>query len=374
MIPVYYACKKLQLPVLLVSTGQHTDLLQEVFKTFSLEPDIDLALGKPNQDLSYLTQAVLGGCKKLYEEYNPAAVVLQGDTTTVMAAALAAFYQKIPVVHIEAGLRTHDIGQPYPEELNRRVLSLIAEYHCAPTSLSVGNLLAENIHYSKIVCTGNTVVDALRIIRERIETQQITVRPDLFERVKAEKLLGKKIILLTTHRRESFEGGIQSIFATVKELIAENKNLFFVYPAHPNPVVQQAIAQAQLVNLENFLLLEPLAYKDLVYVLSSADVVMTDSGGIQEEAISLGKPTLILRDKTERIEGVWDGIATVVGTHGEKIKKAFAHSASHARAHKENSIYGDGYAAERIAQLIQKYDTGAPAVFDKKIVMDAKEL
>lgn len=352
MLPIYQVLRKEQVPVLLVSTGQHTTLLDEVFDVFGIQPDIDLALGEPNQDLSVLTQKVIGACKELYTKYKPSLVLVEGDTTTVMAAGLVAFYQRIPLGHVEAGLRTGDIYQPYPEELNRKIIGMIAQYHFAPTSLPVANLLAERVDRSTIFCTGNTVVDAFRIIQQKIKNNELIIREDLKTIIEQKKLEGKKIVLLTAHRRESFNGGIERILTTVKECHEEFSELFFIYPYHPNPNVLKAIELVGLSQAKHIYMTEPLMYKDFVYVLSSADFVMTDSGGVQEEAISLGKPTIVLREKTERVEGIWEGIAHLAGTDPYKIKAAMREYTT--AQHAPNSLYGDGYAAEKIVRIIKK--------------------
>lgn len=355
MMPIFFELKKKKIPVLLVTTGQHTDLLQDVFDAFGVRPDIDLALGKPNQDLAYLTQAVLNACTTLYATKDPALVVLQGDTTTVMAAGLAAFYKNIPVLHVEAGLRTGDIMQPYPEEFNRRQLSLIAAYHCAPTALAVAHLLAEGVAREKVFCTGNTVVDALHLMQARLEAGTVAVDATVRERVEQARTAGKKIVLLTAHRRESFDGGLSRIFSAVTQLNAQYQDLFFIYPTHPNPQVQQAFKKSSLMSRPNFFVVEPLSYQDLVYVLLATDIVMTDSGGIQEEAVSLGKPTLVLREKTERAEGVWEGIAQLVGTHEEKIVEGFVRVYAQAAFHQTSAVYGDGRAAQRIVKIMATF-------------------
>ena len=353
MIPLYHELKNAALSAQLVTTGQHTDLLRDVFSSFTVTPDIDLALGKPNQDLAYLTHAVLTACTTLYEKVQPSLVAVQGDTTTVMAAGLAAFYKNIPILHVEAGLRTDDVRQPYPEEMNRRVLGIIADYHCAPTSLAVANLLAEGINRTKIFYTGNTVVDALRMVRDATTRGHVVVSTELKERVEHEKALGKKIVLLTAHRRESFDGGIARILNAVKKISAHHKNIFFIYPTHPNPHVQQAVEESALKSNKNFLVMKPLSYQDLVYLLINSYLVMTDSGGIQEEAISLGKPTLVLREKTERSEGVWEGIAHLVGTDEEKITTQFEKILEQPDNNVERALYGDGYAARKIVTIIK---------------------
>ncbi len=358
MMPVYFALKRAGIPTLLISTGQHTDLLNEVFAIFNVTPDVDLALGKPNQDPAYLTHAVLTACTDLYKKLTPSFVLVQGDTTTIMAAALAAFYLKIPVGHVEAGLRTGDMHAPFPEELNRRVVSLFADYHFAPTLHAINNLGDEKIPPHKLYQTGNTVVDALHYIRAKLAEGHLSPSKDLCTVVSAAKDSHKKIVLLTAHRRESFGAGLRAIMSAVKELALKHPEVVFIYPTHPNPAVQTAIADAGLDECKNIHTFSPLPHIDLVYVLLHADVVLTDSGGIQEEAISLGKPVLILREKTERPEGIWAGLAELVGTNKEKIitmtEKFLRNEVESVSAIQPCAIYGDGKAAERIASIISE--------------------
>lgn len=351
MIPIVFVLKQRGIPVVLVSTGQHTTLLDEVFDVFGIQPDIDLALGEPNQDLSMLTQKVTVACKDLYKKLQPSLVLVEGDTTTVMAAGLVAFYERIPLGHVEAGLRTGDIYQPFPEELNRRIIGLVAQYHFAPTSVPVGNLLAEGVDRTSIFCTGNTVVDAFRIMKDKISRKELTIRSDLSSVIEQQKNCGKKIALLTAHRRESFNGGIERILQTFKDCVQQYPDLYFIYPYHPNPNVIKAIESVDLKNAHHIFMTQPLQYKDFVYVLLSSDFVMTDSGGVQEEAISLGKPTIVLREKTERVEGLWEGIAHLAGTDPKKIYAALA-TFVQKKEGMPNTLYGDGYSAERIVQII----------------------
>lgn len=353
MIPLYFACKRLQIPIVLCSTDQHSDLLQEVYDLFGVTPDYQLDIMKKNQDLFYITEITLQKLKIFFNKVNPSLVLVQGDTTSSMTAALAAFYLNIPVGHVEAGLRTDDIKSPYPEEMNRRFISMVADYHFAPTALNVGNLLSEGIKREKIFCTGNTVVDALRIIKEQIMNRELPINDTIVTAVQQCKLENKKIVLLTVHRRESFNGGVVRILTAMKEFAENNPDIFFFYPFHPNPNVLEAIDAVGIAKISNLFLSRPLAYKELVYLLLNADWVATDSGGIQEEAVSLGIPVLVLRDKTERVEGLWSELATLVGTNHNAIIKAMSQLAqqSHVRS-KASAIYGSGYAADMIAKII----------------------
>lgn len=352
MVPLYLALKRAQVPVLLCTTLQHDELLTQVFDVFGVTPDITVRVMRHGQDLFYLTQIILQKMKHIFTEYQPSMVIVQGDTTSTMAAALAAFYLRIPVGHVEAGLRTDDIGQPFPEEMNRRFVGTIASQHYAPTSWAASRLLAEGIAPERVVCTGNTVVDALRIMRERIDGGQLSVREDVVKRIAALKNAGKKIMLLTTHRRESFNGGTERILQAVKNFVTKHPDVVCMYPYHPNPRVVSALTRVGLAHLANVIVCEPLAYTELVYVLTQVDFVATDSGGIQEEAISLGKHVLVLREKTERMEGVWAGLATLVGTDGQRIEDELERI-MHLSDSSSSNVYGDGHAATMIAGLIK---------------------
>jgi UDP-N-acetylglucosamine 2-epimerase (non-hydrolysing) len=357
MAPVYHALKRAGIATVLCSTMQHHQLLEEVFELFQMPPDIRLNIMRPGQDLFYLTQAILQKTKEMFLSVQPSLVLVQGDTTSTMAASLAAFYLGIPVGHIEAGLRTHDVQLPFPEEMNRRFVSLIARYHFAPTSTSVAHLLAQGIASDFIFCTGNTIVDALHMIREKINQGNITIRSDIKERVTLANQEGMDIGLLTVHRRESLNGSIESILHTVKKWVLDHPHTYWFYPYHPNPMVVNAIRTVGLRNIPNFYLCEPLGYKELVYILDRATFILTDSGGIQEEAVSLSKPVLVLRDKTERMEGVFIGNARIVGADPDAINQGMAWAASF-RSHRAPgiaNIYGDGHAAEKIVAFIQAH-------------------
>jgi len=353
MIPVYRAFQDAGLPVLLCSTMQHDELLTQVFNLFDVKPDFDLSIMRHGQDLFYLTQAVLQKTKELFSHIEPSAVLVQGDTTSAMAAALSAFYLQIPVGHVEAGLRTDDIHAPFPEEMNRRVIGSIADVHFAPTAHAAAQLLAEGAARKQVFCVGNTVVDALQMVQERIVTKKVKVSENVLSVI--EKNKNKTLMLLTVHRREAFNGGVVEILQTVKKFLQEHKEVFCFYPYHPNPHVVSAIENVGLSDLENIFLSEPLSYTELVHLLFNAQMVVTDSGGIQEEAVSLGKPVLVLREKTERAEGIWAGCAQLVGMNGKKIRAALEQLLLEKRPNikKNISVYGDGHAAQRIAQITQ---------------------
>ncbi len=355
MMPVYFALKRAGYPVLLCSTMQHDELLTEVLDLFGVQPDVDLGVMRLGQDLFYLTQSILQKTKEVFMSADPSLVLVQGDTTSTYAAALSAFYLGIPIGHVEAGLRTDDIRAPFPEEMNRRSVGVLADFHFAPTQHAVDNLLAAGINKSNIFLTGNTVVDALHIIKEKILTKAIKVMPEIRKRVNQCKKNDKRIMLLTVHRRESFGGGIEKILTCVKEFLQKNNDVICFYPYHPNPHVVHAIEAVGLCDLENMYLSEPVAYKDLVHILLNVDWVLTDSGGIQEEAVSLSKPVLVLREKTERIEGVEAGLAQLVGADPQKIRAGLQELATKkvATTNKHETLYGDGYAAEKITAIIQ---------------------
>ena len=353
VLPLYKTLKKNGLETLLCSTMQHNELLLQVFDIFNVKPDFNLDIMRHGQDLFYLTQSILQKTKELFLKINPSLVIVQGDTTSTMAAALSAFYLNIPVAHVEAGLRTDDIRHPFPEEMNRRVVSQIADYHFAPTEHAQNKLLAQGIAEQKIFCTGNTVVDALHIIQKEIELKTISISNEVQTFVKHALKGNKEIILLTTHRRESFNGAIEHILQAVKDFLQKHPNTYCFYPFHPNPHVIQAIEKINMSELENLHLCEPIAYSDMVYLISHANLVLTDSGGIQEEAVSLSKPVLVLREKTERMEGVWAGLAKLVGTDKDSITRAIK-TYIEVTPKESPPIYGDGTASQKITQIIAK--------------------
>lgn len=356
MIPLYQALKAAQIPALLCSTGQHAHLIDDLYKLFDVTPDIDLKIMKPGQDLFYITTSVLETMKRVLEQLNPALVVVQGDTTTAMASAMTAFYLKIPVAHVEAGLRSGNIYGPFPEEFNRKCISTLATYHFAPTHTAVRQLHAEQVDPLSIFYTGNTVVDALHRVLASIHTRGKLISSSLVELVDTQRAQGRTVVLLTAHRRESFDGGLDRIFNALRKIIAQHPHLCVIYPVHPNPCITQALERAQLDKTEQIKLMKPLAYHELLYVLDVADGVATDSGGITEEAISLSKPVLILRNETDRPEGLTTGQARLVGTQEEKIIDGFAWMLTQQKraSPHEVSPYGDGHACERIVQIIQE--------------------
>jgi UDP-N-acetylglucosamine 2-epimerase (non-hydrolysing) len=333
-------------------TGQHREMLTQVLDLFELQPDWNLDLMRPDQDLAYLTGAVLSGVGDIVASFRPERVVVQGDTTTSFAAALAAFYHRVPIAHVEAGLRTGNIYAPWPEEVNRRLVSHIADLHFAPTMRARGNLLREGIDGGQILVTGNTGIDALLWVADRLDRD-----PALAARASAVlggRFAGKKLILMTGHRRESFDGGLARIAAAMAR-IAARPDVAIAFPVHPNPNVQRAMQP--LHGLDNVLLTQPVDYLELVYLLKECALVVTDSGGIQEEAPSFGKPVLVTRDTTERPEAVEQGRAKLVGTDAQRLFEEISilldDSCAYRRMVGTGNPYGDGQASRRIARRLK---------------------
>jgi len=345
-------------------TGQHREMLAQVLDLFELRPDWDLDLMRPNQDLAYLTGAVLSGVGEVLRAFQPDRVIVQGDTTTTFAGALAAFYHKVPVAHVEAGLRTDDIYSPWPEEINRRLVTHIADLHFAPTARARANLLREGVASERIIVTGNTGIDALLAIADLVEA-----RPDLrtgFIAEPPEHFADRRLILLTGHRRESFDGGIARVAAAVAR-IADRADAAVVFPVHPNPNVRAAIAP--LRRHANVLLTGPVDYPELVFLLKRCHFVVTDSGGIQEEAPSFGKPVLVTRETTERPEAMELGLAKLVGTDEERLfaemTALLEDPSTYQRMSRVANPYGDGRASRRIArQLIGKAEAACSKSVD----------
>lgn len=335
-----------------VSTGQHKEMLDQVNDWFGIEPDLDLKVFKDGQSLTELASRILDGLPKVFQEAKPDAVVVQGDTTTVAIAALACFYNQIPVVHLEAGLRSGDIHSPFPEEANRKIAGQVTALHLAPTSASKENLLREDFDPELITVTGNTVIDALNwTAAHEVEFSD--------ERLAAEAAAGRRMVLLTTHRRENWGEPMAHIGRAVAELAGRFPEHLFVFPAHKNPKVRAAVVPL-VQGLENVVVVEPLDYPEFVHAQRWAEVILTDSGGVQEEAPSFGKPVLVLRDNTERPEAVHAGTVKLIGTDSARIVAETAELIedrdAYARMSKAVNPYGDGSAAERsvaaIAQLL----------------------
>lgn len=347
-------------------TGQHREMLDQVLRIFEIVPDYDLNIMKQGQDLYDVTARVLTGMRDVLKEVLPDVVLVHGDTTTSTAAALAAFYQQIPVGHVEAGLRTHNIYSPWPEEMNRQITGRIATYHFAPTPLSKKNLLSEGVKEEHIYVTGNTVIDALYMVVDKIKNNKEldTELENLLKQAgyDVNRLAGgKKLVLITGHRRENFGDGFINMCTAIKDLTMKYPDVDFVYPMHLNPNVRKPIHQVfgeDLSNLGNMFFIEPLEYLSFVYLMEKSTIVLTDSGGIQEEAPGLGKPVLVMRDTTERPEALEAGTVRLVGTNYEKIVHEVSalvdNQSYYDKMSKAVNPYGDGIACERIVSTIMK--------------------
>ena len=344
-------------------TGQHREMLDQVLKIFEVTPDYDLNIMKQGQDLTDITTRVLIGMRNIFKEMPPDVVLVHGDTTTSTAAAMAAFYAQIPVGHVEAGLRTHNIYSPWPEEMNRQITSRIATYNFSPTPLSALNLKTETA-FGNIYVTGNTVIDALHMVVDKLQNNKVLVAEQ--EKVLAEagydvKRLanGKKLVLITGHRRENFGDGFIHICTAIRDLKNKYQEVDFVYPMHLNPNVRKPIHEVfgeNLKELGNMFFIEPLQYIEFVYLMYKSNIVLTDSGGIQEEAPGLGKPVLVMRETTERPEALSCGTVHLVGTNYNKIMDEVStllddHEAYIKMSHAVNP-YGDGQTCRRIADII----------------------
>jgi UDP-N-acetylglucosamine 2-epimerase (non-hydrolysing) len=335
-------------------TAQHRQMLDQVLELFSIKPDFDLNLMKPNQDLTDITIGVLGGLREVLRSWRPDWVLVHGDTTTTLATSLAAYYEKISVGHVEAGLRTGDIYSPWPEEVNRRVVANVARLHFAPTPVARENLIRAGVNKELIFVTGNTVIDALFDIREKLESddQLVTAAKKLIPVLNVDK----KIILVTGHRRENFGDGFENICMALNE-ISTRSDIEIVYPVHLNPNVQEPVSRI-LGNSPNVRLISPLDYLPFVYLMSKSHIILTDSGGIQEEAPSLGKPVLVLRDTTERPEALAAGTVKLVGTSREiivsEVCKLLDNSDDYEVMAQSMNPFGDGKAANEILQHLLK--------------------
>lgn len=348
-------------------TGQHREMLDQVLTIFDVKPDFDLNIMKQGQDLTDVTARVLTGLRDVFKECRPDVVLVHGDTTTSTAGALAAFYAQIPVGHVEAGLRTHNIYSPWPEEMNRQITGRIATYNFSPTPLSEKNLLEEKAHGNTYV-TGNTVIDALHLVVEKLSANQELAKEQ--EKVLLEAgydisrlANGRKLVLITGHRRENFGDGFIHMVTAMKDLSEKYTNVDFVYPMHLNPNVRKPIHEVfgEDLTRPNFFFIEPLQYLEFVHLMSKATIVLTDSGGIQEEAPGLGKPVLVMRDTTERPEALSSGTVHLVGTDYNKIVSEVStlldDTAAYERMSKAVNPYGDGQACRRIADVLAGKDT-----------------
>lgn len=334
-----------------VVTAQHRAMLDQVLAFAGIVPDIDLNIMTAGQSLDALTARLLDALGPVFDAEQPDRVIVQGDTATAMVAALAAYYRKVPVAHVEAGLRSHDIYHPWPEEVNRKIVASIADLHFAPTRTAADALLAENVPPSRVQVTGNTVIDALHLARQRIAADP--TRTQALD-VLAERFAGKRILLVTTHRRENFGGGMDGIARAIAR-IAERDDIGIVFPVHPNPQVR-GVMEAMLGDHPRVALLDPQDYPQFVRLLDLCYLVLTDSGGVQEEAPGLGKPVLVLRETTERPEGVAAGTARLIGSDENRIvtevTRLLDDPAAHAAMARAHNPFGDGHASARIVETL----------------------
>ena len=357
-------------------TGQHREMLDQVLSIFDIHPDYDLHIMKQGQDLYDVTSRVLVGMREVLKQVHPDVVLVHGDTTTSMAAALAAYYQQIPVGHVEAGLRTHNIYSPWPEEMNRQITGRIARYNFAPTQNSFQNLLHEGIDPEYITITGNTVIDSLQQVVKRIKEDSILAeklaKSLIMSGYDIERLSSKRLILITGHRRENFGEGFLEICRALKDLAKKYPEVDFIYPMHLNPNVRRPIHTVFGESLENYInmfFIEPLEYLEFIYLMSKSYLVLTDSGGIQEEAPGLGKPVLVMRDTTERPEAVLAGTVKLVGTDYQKIVSEtillLENKAYYEKMSQSVNPYGDGQASKRIADVLANIESNRGKGYEK---------
>ena len=342
-------------------TGQHREMLDQVLRLFDITPEYDLNIMKPNQDLYDITSRILLGMRDVLREVQPDVVLVHGDTTTSMAAALAAFYQQIPVGHVEAGLRTGNIYSPWPEEMNRLITGRITTHHFSPTPLAKENLLREHVNENQIIVTGNTVIDALQMVVERLKNDE-QLAGEVAAKINqmgydVQRLDGnRRMVLITGHRRENFGEGFLNICHAIKHLAEQYQDVDFVYPMHLNPNVRKPVLEILGEKVDNVFLIEPLDYLPFVYMMQHSTLILTDSGGVQEEAPGLGKPVLVMRDTTERPEAVEAGTVLLVGTNREKIEHGVSmlldDAGTYRRMSEAVNPYGDGLACARIVEAL----------------------
>lgn len=357
MAPLVKACiNEVQFITKVAVTAQHREMLDQVLDFFELSPDFDLDLMKPNQNLYTLTADIITGLKPVLEDFKPDYVFVHGDTTTTMATSIAAFYSGATVCHVEAGLRTNDKYSPFPEEINRQIAGRISDIHFAPTSTSKENLLKENIEESSILVTGNTVIDALLDSAKRVEN----IENEEIDFLKENVDFSKRIILVTGHRRENHGEGFINICAALKEIAQRNSDVQIIYPVHLNPNVKGPVYEI-LGDISNIKLIDPLAYPAFVWLMNQSTLIITDSGGVQEEAPSLGKPVLVMRDTTERPEAVSAGTVILVGTNKdlivEECTSLLTDTARYQSMSALHNPYGDGKACKRIVEFIKNHQT-----------------
>jgi UDP-N-acetylglucosamine 2-epimerase (non-hydrolysing) len=360
MAPLVHALKAEpnQFELKICVTSQHREMLDQVLNIFNIKPDIDLNLMKKDQNLSNLTSSILYEMQKIFTKYQPDIVLVHGDTTTTLATSIAAFYASIPVGHIEAGLRTYDLKTPFPEEFNRQIIGKITKWHFAPTDLSQKNLLSEGVSKSSIIVTGNTVIDTLYWILNRIDKDEDHKKniKNILNTYLSFNWQNENFVLVTAHRRENFGDGFFKICSAIKELALKYPKIYFVYPVHLNPNVSKPVNEI-LKGFNNIHLIKPLEYEPFVYLLKHSYLVLTDSGGIQEEAPSVGKPVLVMRESTERPEAVDAGTVEIVGSNQQRIIEGVSrllndkkHYQMMSRAH---NPYGDGLACKRIVDFLR---------------------
>lgn len=346
MSPVYHKLKSMKLDVKILVTGQHKEMLYQVLNLFGINPDYDLEIMKEGQNLSELTSRLIKKTDEIIKLEKPDYILVQGDTTSAFVGALVGYYNQIPIGHIEAGLRTGNIFSPFPEEANRKLIGNVTEIHFTPTVVNTGNLLLEGYSENTILEVGNTVIDALYWIKKNKLSD--------LEKIKEKYgLINKKYVLITMHRRENWGRPMENTLLGIRKYLEENKELYLVFPMHLNPVVRKSIEKV-LKGFERKILLEPLEYLEFIAVMDGAHYIMTDSGGVQEEAPSLGKPTLVLRDTTERPEAIKAGTAKLIGTESENIYKymKLLESDLYSKMSKINNPYGDGNTSKKIGQYL----------------------
>ena len=357
MVPIIKALKRdKNFDAKVCVTAQHREMLDQVLQIFDIQPDYDLNIMNAMQDLFDVTSNVILGMRTVLNDFKPNIVLVHGDTTTTSASALAAFYHKIKVGHIEAGLRTNNIYSPWPEEANRQITSVIANFHFAPTRTSQNNLLKENIDKKNILICGNTVIDSLFLVLNKIERDSALKKKIINDIGKQYELKNeKKIILITGHRRENFGEGFIDICKAIKMIADNNPNIDIVYPVHLNPNVQKPVRK-MLSDSHNIFLIDPMPYQNFIYIMSKSYFIITDSGGIQEEAPSLGKPVLVMRDTTERPEALKAGTVKLVGTDPHVILKEsqrlLDNKNEYEKMSKAHNPYGDGFASEKIVKFL----------------------
>lgn len=355
MVPVVRALRAIpeNFRTVLCASGQHREMLDQAFADFEMKPDLDLGVMAPAQTLAGLSARLFQAIDSLLDREMPDAVLVQGDTTTAEVAAVCAFYRRISVGHVEAGLRSHDLAAPFPEEMNRRFISTVGRWHFAPTELARQNLLDEKIAANSVFVTGNTVIDALLEMRERVRHQ----KPALPSAIEAVLAADRPVVLITGHRRESFGQGFENICEALKRLAMHHPDTAFIYPVHLNPAVGQ-IVRARLGGVSNIILEAPLSYKPFVRLMDASKLLLTDSGGLQEEGPSLGKPVLVMRQVTERPEGVTAGVNKLVGTDVDAIvsnvDSLLTDPAAYAQMAMAKNPYGDGTAGVQIADILKR--------------------